>query len=103
MIGDGGSDLEAASEVDLFIGFGGAEFRQRVADELPVYIHTLTLAPILPLALGQLGNTPRFARLWAEGLQRVYTHEVTFKDEAHSARFFWLPYSGAVEMTHYEA
>jgi phosphoserine phosphatase len=82
MIGDGGSDLEVASEVDLFVGFGGAEFRQRVADESPVYIHALTLAPILPLALGQLGNVPRFARLWAEGLQRVYTGEVTFKDGA---------------------
>jgi len=82
MIGDGGSDLEVAGEVDLFIGFGGAEFRQRVADESPVYIHALTLAPILPLALGQLGNTPRFARLWAEGLQRVYADEVTFKEDA---------------------
>ena len=80
MVGDGGSDLEASSEVDLFIGFGGAEFRQRVADEAPVYIHSLTLAPILPLALGQLGNTPRFARLWAEGLQEVYTNEVTFRE-----------------------
>jgi phosphoserine phosphatase len=80
MIGDGGSDLEAASDVDLFVGFGGAEFRQRVADESPVYIHTLKLAPILPLALGQLGNTPRFARLWAEGLQAVYTDDVTFRD-----------------------
>jgi phosphoserine phosphatase len=82
MIGDGGSDLEAANEVDLFIGFGGAEFRQRVADESPIYIHAPSLAPVLPLALGQLGNTPRFARLWAEGLQRVYTNEVTFKEEA---------------------
>jgi phosphoserine phosphatase len=80
LIGDGGSDLEAASEVDLFVGFGGAEFRQRVADEAPIYIHALTLAPILPLALGQLGNTPRFALLWAEGLQRVYNREATFKD-----------------------
>ena len=80
LIGDGGSDLEAASEVDLFVGFGGAEFRQRVADESPIYIHALTLAPILPLALGQLGNTPRFALLWAEGLQKFYNREVTFKD-----------------------
>jgi len=88
MIGDGGSDLEVAGEVDLFIGFGGAEYRQRVADEAPVYIHALTLAPILPLALGQLGNTPRFARLWAEGLQRVYDGEVTFKDETLQNIFF---------------
>jgi phosphoserine phosphatase len=81
MVGDGGSDLEAAEDVDLFVGFGGAEYRQQVADESPVYIHAPTLAPILPLALGQLGNTPRFARLWAEGLQCVYDGEVTFKNE----------------------
>jgi phosphoserine phosphatase len=80
MVGDGGSDLEAATDVDLFVGFGGAEFRQRVADESPVYIHSLSLAPILPLALGQLGNEPRFARLWAKGLQSVYTNEVTFQE-----------------------
>jgi hypothetical protein len=80
MIGDGGSDLEVAGDVDLFVGFGGAEFRQRVADEAPIYIHALKMAPILPLALGQLGNTPRYARLWAEGVQCIYTEEVTFKN-----------------------
>jgi hypothetical protein len=80
MIGDGLSDLEAAVDVDLFVGFGGAVFRQRIADESPVYIHGLTLSPLLPLALGQLGNTPRFAQIWAEGLQKVYTNEVTFRD-----------------------
>jgi phosphoserine phosphatase len=80
MVGDGLSDLEAAVDVDLFVGFGGAVFRKRIADESPVYIHALTLTPVLPLALGQLGNTPRFARLWAEGLQKVYTNEVTFQD-----------------------
>jgi phosphoserine phosphatase len=97
MIGDGGSDLEVASEVDLFIGFGGAEFRQRVADESPIYIHTLTLAPVLPLALGQLGNTPRFARLWAEGLQCIYTNEVTFKDESLGKAFLVALQRGSAE------
>jgi len=87
MIGDGLSDLEAAVDVDLFVGFGGAVFRKRIAEESPVYIHALTLAPILPLTLGQLGNTPRFASLWAEGLQRVYNDEVTFKDEALRVSF----------------
>jgi len=87
MIGDGLSDLEAAVDVDLFIGFGGAVYRKRIAQESPVYIHTLTLAPILPLTLGQHGNTPRFASLWAEGLQRVYNDEVTFKDEALRVSF----------------
>jgi hypothetical protein len=47
MIGDGLSDLEAAVDVDLFVSFGGAVFRQRIADESPIYIHGLTLAPVL--------------------------------------------------------
>ncbi len=80
MIGDGLSDLEVSEDVDLFVGFGGAIYRERIAAESPIYIHKPTLAPILPLALGQLGNTPRFANLWADGLQRVYTDEVTFQD-----------------------
>jgi phosphoserine phosphatase len=87
MIGDGLSDLEASVDVDLFVGFGGAIFRQRVADEAPIYIHTPTLTPLLPLALGQLGNTPRFAQLWALGLQQVYNGEVTFQDIALKTTF----------------
>lgn len=80
MIGDGLSDLEAAVDVDLFVGFGGAVFRQRIADEAPVYIHGLTLSPLLPLALGHFGNTPRFARLWADGLQGFYANDATFRE-----------------------
>ena len=55
-------------------------FRQRIADEAPVYIHGLTLSPLLPLALGHFGNTPRFARLWADGLQSVYANDATFRE-----------------------
>ncbi|RPI30361.1 MAG: HAD family hydrolase [Chloroflexota bacterium] len=88
MVGDGLSDLEAGAEVDLFVGFGGAVFRQRVFDEAAIYIRTPALSPILPLALGQLGNDPRFASLWADGLRRVYTHEVTFKDTSLQEAFF---------------
>lgn len=87
MVGDGLSDLEAAVDVELFVGFGGAVFRHRIAEESPVYIHGLTLAPVLPLALGQLGNTPRFARLWAEGLQKVVSGEVTFRDPSMQKTF----------------
>jgi hypothetical protein len=87
MIGDGLSDLEVGGEVDLFVGFGGAAFRQRIADESPVYIRSLSLAPVLPLALGQLGNTPRFARLWTEGFKGVCANEVTFNDPRMRAAF----------------
>ncbi len=88
LIGDGGSDLEAGDEVDLFVGFGGVEYRERVAQQAPIYLRTRTLAPILPLALGQAGNTPRFARLWAEGLSCISQGEVTFRD-ADLRDAFW--------------
>ncbi len=80
LIGDGLSDLEASSEVDLFVGFGGAVYRPRVASEAPVYIHTQSLAPLLPLALGHVGNKPRFISLWADGLRRIYSGEVSFSN-----------------------
>lgn len=82
MIGDGLSDLETAAEVDLFVGFGGVVYRQRVAEAAPVYIHASTLAPVLPLALGPLGHVPRFAPVWAEGVRRIQEGEVTFRDPA---------------------
>jgi phosphoserine phosphatase len=80
LVGDGLSDLEASSEVDLFIGFGGAVYRPRIASEAPIYIHTPSLAPVLPLALGKSGNDPRFAPLWAAGLSSIFQGEVTFRD-----------------------
>jgi phosphoserine phosphatase len=87
LVGDGLSDLEAAGEVDLFVGFGGAVYRPRVAGEAPLYIHTPALSPLLPLALGQVGNRPRFAELWADGLRRIYAGEVSFRDPALNAAF----------------
>jgi phosphoserine phosphatase len=87
MVGDGLSDLEAAGEVELFVGFGGAVFRQRIADLSPVYFHSLSLAALLPLALGRLGNVPRFARLWADGLQQVLDDRVTFCDPQQRSTF----------------
>ena len=87
MVGDGLSDLEASEEVDLFVGFGGAIYRQRVARGSPVYITRLSLAPILPLALGSAGNVPRFAPLWSDGLRRAYNGEVLFQDKATQDAF----------------
>jgi phosphoserine phosphatase len=82
MVGDGLSDLETMPDVDLFVGFGGVVHRQRVAQEAPIYIHSASLSPVLPLALGQLGNTPQYAHLWADGLSRIYDQETTFRDAA---------------------
>jgi phosphoserine phosphatase len=80
LVGDGGSDLVAAGEVDLFVGFGGVAYRKRVAEESPVYIHAPDLSPLLPLAAGTAGNTPETARLWAAGLSRIVNAGVTFND-----------------------
>jgi len=87
MIGDGLSDLEASADVDLFVGFGGVVYRERISQAAPVYIHTLSLAPILPLALGPVGHVPRFAALWREGVRAIRAGEVTFRDPALRAAF----------------
>ncbi|MCB0216240.1 MAG: HAD-IB family phosphatase [Caldilineae bacterium] len=80
MVGDGLSDLEAAGDVELFVGFGGVAYRQRVAEASPVYIRSAHLSPILPLALGRAGKAPRYASLWTDGVGRVADGEVTFGD-----------------------
>ncbi len=92
MVGDGLSDLEAQCEVDLFIGFGGVVYRPVVMKELAVYIHSASLSPVFPLALGQAGQSPQrsqaahFAALWADGIRRILSGEVSFKDpEMHSS------------------
>lgn len=46
-IGDGATDLEAQSQVALFIGFGGVVYRPAVAAQAPVYITQPDLRAIL--------------------------------------------------------
>lgn len=45
MVGDGISDLEARSECDLFIGFGGVAARPRVKAEADLWIETMSEFP----------------------------------------------------------
>lgn len=52
LIGDGTSDLLAADAVDLFVGYGGVAVRPRVKAEAPIFLTSLELAPVLPLAAG---------------------------------------------------
>lgn len=42
MVGDGVSDLETLTVVDLFVGFGGYVQRPKVRAEAPVFIHRLS-------------------------------------------------------------
>jgi phosphoserine phosphatase len=55
MVGDGSSDLATRSVVDLFVGFGGVVTREKVKSESDVFVHSESIAPILPLAAGPAG------------------------------------------------
>jgi phosphoserine phosphatase len=62
-IGDGMSDLRTRDSVDLFVGFGGVARREKVEVGSDVYVYAQSLAPILPMAVGEPGmlalrNTP---------------------------------------------
>ena len=57
MVGDGASDLAARGVVDLFVGFGGVVARDKVRLEAEAFIHSISIAPILPLAAGPYGYT----------------------------------------------
>jgi phosphoserine phosphatase len=86
MVGDGLSDLEARQAVDLFIGFGGVVYRPIVVRESLIYIHTPSLSPVFPLALGQSGQSTHYVQLWADGIEKICAGEVSFKDpEMHSS------------------
>ena len=82
LVGDGISDLEARAQVNLFVGFGGVVARDRVAREAPVFLKTLSLASLLPLALGRTANPHGrpWGHLCADGLERLARGEAVFND-----------------------
>lgn len=81
LVGDGYSDLEAKAHVDLFVGFGGVVYRERMSLAAPVYIKTPHLAPVVPIVLGRTGNQAPWRYLFADGLRRIEGGEVVFKDD----------------------
>jgi hypothetical protein len=87
LVGDGISDLEALPELDLFIGFGGVVYREQVAKQSNIYIHTNSLAAVLPISLGKQGNVSPYALLWAEGLRQIKNKEVDFLEESEKDKF----------------
>lgn len=54
-VGDGMSDLHTRPAVDLFVGFGGVAYREKVENGSEVYVRINSLAPILPMAVGEAG------------------------------------------------
>ncbi|HEX6133605.1 MAG TPA: HAD-IB family phosphatase [Longimicrobiales bacterium] len=63
MVGDGATDLEAAAAADVFAAYAGVAERGTVVEHADVVIRSLSLAPVLPLALG--GKPPRGREHWA--------------------------------------
>jgi phosphoserine phosphatase len=68
MVGDGSSDLATRNVVDLFVGFGGVVTRQKVLNESEAFIHSPSIAPILPITAGAGG----YARVKGTPHQAVY-------------------------------
>lgn len=75
-IGDGMSDLHTKGVVDLFVGFGGVVRREKVERGSDVFLAANSLAPILPIAAGEVGlaklaDSP-FAAVLQRGLDMCY-------------------------------
>jgi phosphoserine phosphatase len=92
LIGDGSSDLLAGRAVDLFVGYGGVEKRERVLAEAPAFIHSPSLAPLLALATGpatlaRLQTDSPFSPLVQKSIQLIKTGAITFTDERLKQKF----------------
>lgn len=85
MLGDGSSDLATRDQVDLFVGYGGVVSRDKVKDESDVFIQSLSLAPVLPIATGSNGYAKvkgtQYEALFEKGIQLALDNEVLFKDD----------------------
>lgn len=67
-VGDGATDLEARDAVDLFVAYAGVLERPAVVAAAPVVVRSRSLAPVLPLALGDhVPEPPRDRALYERG------------------------------------
>ena len=53
LIGDGKNDIEAADELELFIGYGGAVKREKILEASEIYIECNSFAPIIPILMDE--------------------------------------------------
>ena len=83
LVGDGMSDLAAQEALDCFVGFGGVITRTGVQVGASIFIHCLSLTPILPLTLSkteqQRLRNSQFAPLLQTGINFIQQQAVTFK------------------------
>lgn len=70
LIGDGKNDSEAAGEVELFIGYGGAVRRQNVLEDSEIYIECNSFAPLIPLLMDEKEMKPYRKGEYREVIER---------------------------------
>jgi phosphoserine phosphatase len=69
LVGDGATDLEAQAVVDCFVAFAGVVARAPVVEAADIVVRAPSLAPILPLALGDDPPAdPIFRAIFMKGL-----------------------------------
>lgn len=86
MVGDGSSDLATKAIVDLFVGYGGVVARDKVRDESELFVQSLSLAVMLPIACGRVGwekvQGTQHESLFRKGIDLVLeAQNVLFQDE----------------------
>jgi len=91
LVGDGASDLAAASAVDLFVAYAGVIDRAAVTSAAPVVIRCRSLAPVLALALGLERVTAlldsEHTAVARSCLDLIDAGHLHFNDEALARRF----------------
>lgn len=75
LVGDGATDLEAAGAVDVFVAYAGVVERSAVVEGADAVIRSLSLAPVLPLALGGDRPMPGHHALFERGLSLLESRE----------------------------
>jgi phosphoserine phosphatase len=86
MVGDGATDLETRSVADVFVAYAGVVHRPAVVNAADIVIHSQSLAPVMPLALG--GERPRSRAgraIFDKGLQLLEQHYHGFFQHSNNA------------------
>ncbi len=79
-VGDGATDLEARHAVDLFVAYAGVLARPAVVAAASVVVRSRSLAPVLPLALGDARPAdPGAAALYDRGKTLINEGKVQWR------------------------
>jgi phosphoserine phosphatase len=82
-IGDGLSDLEVEDLVTRFVGYGGAYFRQNIAEVAEFYVKKACLSPLLPLFLTleeARGLTSAEQAIYQAGVEAIQSQQVGYNN-----------------------